>query len=132
MSFDGCPLKKTATNTVFADDFLVRGIRFSKKKMFLSVIVFSGARGNGRPTEQFVSASKKHLLSLAKPELFDLVGATGNSTIGTSYQISKIRQEYYFPTNKKPRFTTTILSITSPSAIWKRSTWYDIENRALL
>ncbi len=169
LNFNGCELKKLATNTVFGDgnpvakimligeapgsnedlkgipfcgesgnllDNMLRAIGISRKdNAYIINTVFWRPPANRQPTLKEVDICRpfveKHI-ALVNPKLIILVGSTAaTSLLGKNAGITKIRQEYYFYTNKylsAPIQTTAIFHpaylLRQPSQ--KRTSWYDL------
>lgn len=169
LNFNGCELKKLATNTVFGDgnpaakimligeapgsnedlkgipfcgesgnllDNMLRAIGISRKdNAYITNTVFWRPPANRQPTLEEVDICRpfveKHIV-LVNPKLIILVGSTAaTSLLGKNAGITKIRQEYYFYTNKylaAPIQTTAIFHpaylLRQPSQ--KRTSWYDL------
>ncbi|HJD62951.1 MAG TPA: uracil-DNA glycosylase [Rickettsia endosymbiont of Degeeriella rufa] len=169
LNFNGCELKKLATNTVFGDgnpaakimligeapgsnedlkgipfcgesgnllDNMLRAIGISRKdNAYITNTVFWRPPANRQPTLEEIDICRpfveKHI-ALINPKLIILVGSTAaTSLLGKNAGITKIRQEYYFYTNKyltAPIQTTAIFHpaylLRQPSQ--KRTSWYDL------
>lgn len=169
LNFNGCDLKKLATNTVFSDgnpaakimligeapgsnedlkgipfcgesgnllDNMLRAIGVSRKdNAYITNTVFWRPPANRPPTLEEVDICRpfveKHI-ALINPKLIILVGSTAaTSLLGKNAGITKIRQEYYFYTNKylaAPIQTTAMFHpaylLRQPSQ--KRTSWYDL------
>ncbi|GAA5251942.1 uracil-DNA glycosylase [Candidatus Rickettsia kedanie] len=169
LNFNGCELKKFATNTVFGDGNLeakimligeapgstedLKGIPFCgesgnlldnmlhaigisrKNNAYITNTVFWRPPANRQPTLEEVDICKpfveKHI-ALISPKLIILVGSTATtSLLGKNSGITKIRQEYYFYTNKylsAPIETTAIFhpAYLLRQPMQKRTSWYDL------
>ncbi|AFC70661.1 uracil-DNA glycosylase [Rickettsia australis] len=169
LNFNGCELKKFATNTVFGDGNLeakimligeapgstedLKGIPFCgesgnlldnmlnaigisrKNNAYITNTVFWRPPANRQPTLEEVDICKpfveKHI-ALISPKLIILVGSTAaTSLLGKNSGITKIRQEYYFYTNKylsAPIQTTAIFhpAYLLRQPMQKRTSWYDL------
>jgi uracil-DNA glycosylase family 4 len=167
--FNGCELKKFATNTVFGDgnpeakimligeapgstedlkgipfcgesgnllDNMLHAIGVSRKNnAYITNTVFWRPPANRQPTLEEVDICRpfveKHI-ALINPKLIILVGSTAaTSLLGKNSGITKIRQEYYFYSNKylsSPIQTTAIFHpaylLRQPTQ--KRTSWYDL------
>ncbi|MCC8406502.1 MAG: uracil-DNA glycosylase [Rickettsia endosymbiont of Sceptobius lativentris] len=169
LNFNGCELKKFATNTVFGDGNLeakimligeapgstedLKGIPFCgesgnlldnmlhaigisrKNNAYITNTVFWRPPANRQPTLEEVDICRpfveKHI-ALINPKLIILVGSTAaTSLLGKNSGITKIRQEYYFYTNKylsAPIQTTAIFhpAYLLRQPMQKRTSWYDL------
>ncbi|EOB09419.1 Uracil-DNA glycosylase [Rickettsia prowazekii str. Cairo 3] len=168
LNFNGCELKKFATNTVFGDgnpqanimligeapgntedlkgipfcgesgnllDNMLYAIGISRNNFYITNMVFWRPPANRQPTLEEVDICRpfveKHI-ALINPKLLILVGSTAaTSLLGKNACITKIRQEYYFYTNKyisTPIQTTAIFhpAYLLRQPMQKRTSWYDL------
>lgn len=117
-------------------DEMIASIGLSRKKnVYITNTIFWRPPGNRQPTTQEIEACRPFVeqhIALIRPKLLILVGGTAvTSLLGPSYQISKIRQEYYFYTNKYLNYNITTTAIFHPAYLLrqpmqKRSAWYDL------
>ncbi|HJD55338.1 MAG TPA: uracil-DNA glycosylase [Rickettsia endosymbiont of Pyrocoelia pectoralis] len=117
-------------------DNMLHAIGVSRKNnAYITNTVFWRPPANRQPTLEEVDICRpfveKHI-ALINPKLIILVGSTAaTSLLGKNAGITKIRQEYYFYTNKylsAPIQTTSIFHpaylLRQPSQ--KRTSWYDL------
>ncbi|AFB21556.1 uracil-DNA glycosylase [Rickettsia canadensis] len=117
-------------------DNMLHSIGISRKNnAYITNIVFWRPPANRQPTLEEVDICRpfveKHI-ALINPKLIILVGSTAaTSLLGKNSGITKIRQEYYFYTNKylsSPIQTTTIFhpAYLLRHPMQKRTSWYDL------
>ncbi len=117
-------------------DQILRSIDISRSKnAYITNCVFWRPPANRRPTDEEVEICKpfveKHI-ALVNPNLLILVGSTAVSALlGSQYQISKIRKEYFQYSNQyldKPIQTRALFhpAYLLRQPMQKRDTWYDL------